>query len=67
MPAASAQAIEHHGLPAYGTVRTLTRSFGTGAVADFPDRTPQEEKATNEKLTALGEGEVNPAALRPAP
>ena len=45
----------------------LARLFGTGAVADFPDRTPQGEKATNEKLAALGKGEINPAALRPAP
>ena len=28
VPAASAQAIEHHGLPAYGAVRTPARSSG---------------------------------------
>jgi ferritin-like metal-binding protein YciE len=67
VPAASVQAIERREAAACGTVRTLARSFGMGAIDDFPDRTPQEEKATNEKLTALGEGEVNPAARRPAP
>ncbi len=61
------QAIERREAAACGSVRTLPRSFGTGAVADFPDRTPREEKATNGKLTALGEGEVNPAARRQAP
>ncbi len=61
------RAIERSETAACGTVRTPARSFGTGAVADFPDRTPRGEKATNGKLTALGEGEVNPAARRQAP
>ncbi len=48
---ASAQAIEHHEIAAYGTMRTLARSSGMGAVADLLEQTLQEEKATDEKLT----------------
>src|SRR3712207_8732147 len=33
-----------------------------GAVADLLEQTLQEEKATDEKLTGLAEGEINPAA-----
>ena len=63
---ASAQAIEHHEIAAYGTMRTLARSSGMGAVADLLEQTLREEKATDEKLTALAEGEINPAALQQA-
>ena len=61
---ASAQAIEHHEIAAYGTMRTLARSAGMGEVADLLEQTLQEEKATDERLTALAESEINPAALR---
>ena len=63
---ASAQAIEHHEIAAYGTMRTLARSSGMGAVADLLGQTRQEEKATDEKLTMLAESEINPAALQQA-
>jgi ferritin-like metal-binding protein YciE len=33
-------------------------------VADLLEHTLREEKATDEKLTALAEGEINPAALQ---
>ena len=61
---ASAQAIEHHEIAAYGTMRTLAQSSGLGPVADLLEQTLQEEKATDEKLTMLAESEVNPAALQ---
>ncbi len=63
---ASAQAVEHHEIAAYGTMRTLARSAGLGEVADLLEQTLQEEKATDEKLTALAESEINPAALQQA-
>ena len=63
---ASAQAIEHHEIAAHGTMRTLAGSSGMGAVADLLEQTLREEKATDEKLTALAEGEINPAALQQA-
>ena len=45
---------------------TVARSSGMGAVADLLEQTLREEKATDEKLTALAEGEINPAALQQA-
>ena len=63
---ASAQAIEHHEIAAYGTMRTLARSSGMGGVADLLEQTLREEKATDERLTALAENEINPTALRQA-
>ncbi len=62
---ASTQAIEHHEIAAYGTMRTLARSPGTGAVADLLERRLRA-KATDEKLTTLAEGEINPEALQQA-
>jgi ferritin-like metal-binding protein YciE len=47
-------------------MRTLARSSGLGAVADPLEQTLREEKATDEKLTALAEGEINPTALQQA-
>jgi ferritin-like metal-binding protein YciE len=66
VPAAFARAIEHHDIAAYGTMRTLARSSGMGAVADLLEQTLREEKAADGKLTALAEGEVNPAAPQQA-
>ena len=62
---ASAQAIEHHEIAAYGTMRTLARSSGMGAVADLLEQTLRK-KATDEKLTTLAKSEINPAALQQA-
>jgi ferritin-like metal-binding protein YciE len=58
-----AQAIEHHEIAAYGTMRALARSSGMRAAADLPERTLRE-KAADEKLTTPTEGEIDPAALR---
>ncbi len=44
----------------------MARSSGMGAAADLLEQTLREEKATDEKLTALAEGEINPAALQQA-
>ena len=63
---ASAQAIEHHEIAAYGTMRTLARSSGMGAVADLPERTLRE-KAADEKLTTPAEVGIDPVALQRAP
>ena len=63
---ASAQAIEHHETAASGTMRTLARSSGMGAVADLPERTLRE-KAADEKLTTPAEVGIDPVALPRAP
>jgi ferritin-like metal-binding protein YciE len=66
VPAASTRAIEHHEIAAYRTMHTLARSSGMGAVADLLEQTLREEKAADGKLTALAEGEINPAAPQQA-
>jgi ferritin-like metal-binding protein YciE len=63
---AAAQAVEHHEIAIYGTMRTLARSAGMDQVAELLEQTLQEEKATDEKLTMVAEREVNPAALKMA-
>jgi ferritin-like metal-binding protein YciE len=63
---AAAQGIEHHEIAAYGTMRSLASSSGMADLARLLEQTLQEEKATDEKLTALAESEVNPAALKQA-
>ena len=59
-------ALVHHGRVARTAACTLARSSGTGAAADPLEQMLREEKATDEKLTALAEGEINPAALQQA-
>jgi ferritin-like metal-binding protein YciE len=63
---AAAQAVEHHEIAVYGTMKTLARSAGMEQVAQLMDQTLQEEKATDEKLTVLAESDVNPSALKQA-
>jgi ferritin-like metal-binding protein YciE len=63
---AAAQAIEHHEIAAYGTMRSLASSSGMQEVAELLGQTLAEEKATDEKLTALAESEINPAAMSTA-
>jgi ferritin-like metal-binding protein YciE len=63
---AAAQAVEHHEIAVYGTMRSLARSAGMQQVAELMEQTLQEEKATDEKLNGLAESEINPAALQKA-
>jgi len=60
----AAQAIEHHEIAAYGTMRSLATALGMENVANLMGETLDEEKATDETLTALAETEINPAALQ---
>jgi len=62
----AAQAIEHHEIAAYGTMRSLATALGMDDVADLMSETLEEEKATDEKLTALAETQINPAAITEA-
>jgi ferritin-like metal-binding protein YciE len=59
---ASAQKVEHYEMAAYGTLRTWATQLGHTEVADLLEQTLEEEKATDEKLTQLAEGLVNPDA-----
>jgi ferritin-like metal-binding protein YciE len=60
---AAQQRIEHYEIAAYGTMVALARAAGEAEVAELLDRTLQEEKATDARLTQLAEAELNPAML----
>jgi len=47
-------------------MRSLATALGMNNVADLMSETLEEEKATDEKLTALAESQVNPAAIKTA-
>lgn len=55
----SAQAIEHYEITRYGTLIAFARQLGRQDCASVLEETLQEEKATDQKLTALAESRVN--------
>ena len=63
---AAQQRVEHYEIAAYGTMAALAKAAGQQEVADLLAETLQEEKQTDEKLTQLAEGEINPAAFQDA-
>lgn len=63
---AAAQRAEHYEIGAYGTCAEWARLLGLEEVASLLEQTLEEEKATDKKLTALAEGEINPAAAAEA-
>src|ERR1043165_229853 len=56
---AAAQAVEHYGISRYGTLKTWAQELGLDDAVKLLDETLEEEKATDEALTELAEGEVN--------
>lgn len=58
----AAQRVEHYEIAAYGTSRTLAELLGRKDVAALLQKTLDEEKTTDENLTALAKGEINPKA-----
>jgi ferritin-like metal-binding protein YciE len=58
----SAQKVEHYEIAAYGSCKAFAELLGESEVARWMAETLAEEKATDEKLTALAEGQVNPKA-----
>jgi len=59
---AAAQRVEHYEIAAYGTVRTYAESLGRSEHVSLLDKTLQEEKQTDEKLTQLAVSHINQAA-----
>ena len=55
----AAQAVEHYEISRYGTLIAWAEKLGMPDAADLLGQTLQEEKATDEKLTALAESEIN--------
>jgi ferritin-like metal-binding protein YciE len=63
----AAQAVEHYEISRYGTLIAWAEKLGMPDAADLLGQTLQEEKATNEKLTALAESEINVEAEEESP
>jgi ferritin-like metal-binding protein YciE len=59
---ASGQRAEHYEMAAYGTLVAWARAMGHDDVAELLEETLDEEKAADEKLTALAEGGINQEA-----
>jgi len=56
---ASVQKTEHYEIASYGTLRTWANVLGKTEVASICEETLEEEKAADEKLTAIAESFVN--------
>jgi ferritin-like metal-binding protein YciE len=54
----AAQRVEHYEIAAYGTVRTWAELLGENEASSLLEKTLEEEKETDEKLTQLAE-EIN--------
>ena len=59
---ASGQRAEHYEMAAYGTLVAWAQAMGHTEAADLLQQTLDEEKAADEKLTALAEGGINQEA-----
>lgn len=59
---AAAQKVEHYEIGAYGTAIAWAEALELGDVAQMLRETLDEEKAADEKLTALAEAGINEAA-----
>ena len=55
----AAQAAEHYEIVRYGSLIAWARQLGRNDCASVLQKTLDEEKATDQKLTALAEGKVN--------
>jgi hypothetical protein len=59
---AAGQRAEHYEMAAYGTLVAWARAMGHGDAADLLEETLEEEKAADEKLTAIAESGINQQA-----
>ena len=59
---AEAQRVEHFEIAAYGTVRAFARQLNNEYAAELFEQTLDEEKMTDQLLTQIAEGAVNPAS-----
>jgi ferritin-like metal-binding protein YciE len=59
---AAAQAVEHYEISRYGTLKQWAQQLGMKEAAGLLDETLQEEKKTDESLSALAEAAINLAA-----
>jgi ferritin-like metal-binding protein YciE len=55
----AAQAAEHYEIVRYGSLIAWARQLGRNEIAALLQKTLEEEKVTDRKLTTLAEGKVN--------
>jgi ferritin-like metal-binding protein YciE len=60
---AAAQRAEHYEIGAYGTCVAWARLLGHDEAASLLEQTLEEEKAADEKLSALAQAEINQSAV----
>jgi ferritin-like metal-binding protein YciE len=63
---AAGQRAEHYEMAAYGTLVAWARAMGHNDAADLLQQTLDEEKAADEKLSAIAEGGINQEAASAA-
>jgi ferritin-like metal-binding protein YciE len=63
---AAGQRAEHYEMAAYGTLVAWANAMGHNAAAELLQQTLEEEKAADEKLSALAEGGINQDAAEAA-
>ena len=61
---AAAQKVEHYEIASYGTARAFANQLGHSRAAGLLEQTLREERAADEKLTAIAESSANPQASR---
>jgi ferritin-like metal-binding protein YciE len=59
---AAAQAVEHYEMTRYGTLVAWAKQLGRNDCARVLEKTLEEEKAADRKLTAMAEGGINTRA-----
>ncbi|RDE05988.1 ferritin-like domain-containing protein [Sphingomonas aracearum] len=59
---AAAQAVEHYEIARYGTLIAWATQLGRSEIAQVLGETLAEERATDEKLTAMAEAKINAQA-----
>jgi ferritin-like metal-binding protein YciE len=61
---AAAQRVEHYEMAGYGTARSYAELLGDKEDANLLQKTLEEERATDQKLTKLAQTAINVAAAR---
>jgi ferritin-like metal-binding protein YciE len=56
---AAAQAVEHYEMARYGTLIAWAKELGRQDCVSLLEQTLNEERATDQKLTAMAEGQIN--------
>jgi ferritin-like metal-binding protein YciE len=59
----AAQKVEHYEIASYGTLCAFAKTLGENEVVKLLEKTLNEEKEANDKLTQIAESSVNEEAL----